>query len=82
MSTGTPRKSWQEIVQLYQKRQKETRDHLIRFMNIECQQLEEFIDQELNRDKSEIVSDKTTNDIIRKELRRLDSTNEEFYNKI
>ena len=36
----------------------------------------------LNRDKSEIVSDKTTNDIIRKELRRLDSTNEEFYNKI
>ena len=55
---------------------------MIRFMNIECQQLEEFIDQELNRDKSEIVSDKTTNDIIRKELRRLDSTNEEFYNKI
>ena len=82
MSTGTPRKSWQEIVRLYQKRQKETRDHLIRFMNIECQQLEEFIDQELNRDKSEVVPDKKTNDIIRKELRRLDSTNEEFYNKI
>ena len=79
MSTRTPRQSWQDAVQLYQKRQRETRDHLFEFMKKECKDLTDYIDRELNRDKSEVVSDKKTNDIIRKELRRLDSTNEEFY---